>query len=347
MKAAVLEEYGKFNIVERDVPEPGDDEVLMRVRYASICGSDQHLFKGEFHPRTPIPYVPGHEFAGEVSKVGKNVNSYREGDLITVDPIIPCGKCPACKEQHYPACPSLKLLGIDLDGGFQEYLVVKPEMVYKLPPAIDLKYASLIELLAIGFHASRRSGLKKENSIAIWGAGKVGNAILYASRVLSEGPVFVVDVLQERLDMAKKAFPDIHTLNPNKTNPISYIRDYTGNSGVDIAFEAVGHHVEIEGVENPVRSCVQAIRGGGTVCTLGLGDDPVEVLMKELIWKEARIVASRVSHGEFSDTINALGASKLQPSGMITGIMDLEKINEAFELLEKEPQKYLKILLKI
>lgn len=347
MKAAVLENYGKFNIVDREVPEPGDDEILMRVRYASICGSDQHLFKGEFHPRTPIPYVPGHEFAGEVIKAGRNVRSYREGDLITIDPIIPCGKCPACKEKHYPACPSLKLLGIDLDGGFQEYLVVKSDMAYKLPSSMDLKYASLIELLAIGFHASKRSGLRKDNSIAIWGAGKVGNAILYASRVLSEGPVFMIDVLEERLEMAKKAFPEIHVINAVNLSPVEYIKEHTGNNGVDIAFEAVGHHVEVEGVENPVRSCVQAIRGGGTVCTLGLGDETVDLLMKELIWKEARIVASRVSHGEFSDTIDALGASKLQPSGMITGIMDLKDINEAFDLLEKEPEKQLKLLLKI
>jgi len=96
------------------------------------------------------------------------------------------------------------------------------------------------------------------------------------------------------------AFPDIVTINITRTDPIAFIKELTDGKGVDIAFEAVGHEVQVEGKFNPVRTCINAIKGGGKVCVLGLSDHPSEILMKELIWKEARIIASRVSHGEFS-----------------------------------------------
>ena len=120
MHAAVLREYGQFEWTETVLPEIADNEVLVKVSYAGICGSDQHIFRGEFHPRTPIPFTPGHEFAGIISKVGTSVKNFREGDQVAVDPIIWCGKCPACLRKHYPACTSLKLIGVDMNGGFGE-----------------------------------------------------------------------------------------------------------------------------------------------------------------------------------------------------------------------------------
>jgi threonine dehydrogenase-like Zn-dependent dehydrogenase len=104
MKAAVLMEYGKFEWKETDVPINSDSEVLVKVSYAGICGSDQHIFKGEFHPRTKIPFIPGHEFAGIITTVGSKVKDFKTGEQVAVDPIIWCGKCPACMRKHYPAC---------------------------------------------------------------------------------------------------------------------------------------------------------------------------------------------------------------------------------------------------
>ena len=124
MKAAVLERYGSFRIIEKDIPKPAEGEVLVKVTHASICGSDQHIFSGDFHPRTKLPFVPGHEFIGIIEEAGKGVEEFMKGCRVCVDPIIPCENCEACKRKHFPACTSLKLLGIDMDGGFQEYLAV-------------------------------------------------------------------------------------------------------------------------------------------------------------------------------------------------------------------------------
>ena len=117
MKAAVLKEYRNFQIEEKEIPEPGPQHVQVEISHASICGTDMHIFNGDFHPRTPVPFIPGHEMAGSIVKTGSGVNSFKVGDKVAIDPIIWCGECPACKRGHFPACSKLKLIGIDLEGG--------------------------------------------------------------------------------------------------------------------------------------------------------------------------------------------------------------------------------------
>ncbi|MFN8257408.1 MAG: alcohol dehydrogenase catalytic domain-containing protein [Bacteroidales bacterium] len=346
MKAAVLQEYRKFEWKEIEKPVPAANEVLVKVSYAGICGSDQHVFLGEFHPRTPVPFVPGHEFGGTVAETGPEVKNFKPGDRVAVDPIIWCGTCPACQIHHYPACTSLKLVGIDLNGGFSEFMKVPETMLYRISPGISDKHAALIEVLSIGFHACKRAGVKENDTIAIWGAGKVGQCILQAARTKTKNILIMVDILEERLALAKKAYPNIHTINAKAENPVEAIKRITDNRGVDIAFEAVGHHVEIEGLVNPVRGCIQSIRGAGTICTLGLGAEPTPVLMKELIWKEGTLITSRVSHGEFAETIQNLEKGTLKPDFLVTDILHPSETQKAFEMLEEEPSKHLKILLK-
>ncbi len=347
MFAAVLNEYNKITWQEVATPVPGDNDVLIKVTYASICGTDEHIFTGEFHPRTQLPLIPGHEFVGNVTGTGKNVKGINTGDQVVVDPIIWCGECDACRAGHYPACSSLKLIGIDLNGGFAECISVPESMVLKLPGNVQGRHAALIELISIGFHASNRAAVKQHDNIAIWGCGKVGNAILLASKIKSSGIVFLVDILEERLIRAKKAFPDIITVNASRKDPVEEIMKQTRNRGVDIAYEAVGHARFEKEIIHPVRGCIQAIRGGGTVCVLGLSDQPAPLIMKELIWKEAKIIASRVSHGEFSETIGHLRDGSLDPEYLITSVMPMKDAQNAFALLQAEPENHLKILLEI
>jgi threonine dehydrogenase-like Zn-dependent dehydrogenase len=346
MYAAVLEKYGQFEWKQVEQPGIADNEVMIKVAYAGICGSDQHIFKGEFHPRSPIPFIPGHEFAGTIIETGSEVKKFRKGEQVAVDPIIWCGKCPACQRKHYPACTSLKLLGVDMNGGFGEYINVPEHMLYRVDPSIPIHHAALVEILSIGFHACRRAKVQPDDTVMIWGAGKVGQSILQAVKTKTRNKVIMVDILDKRLKLAKKHFPDIFTINVRNEKPDERIKEITVSKGVDIAFEAVGHYSDIPGIVNPVRGCIQSIRGAGTVCVLGLGDEPVPLLMKELIWKEATIIASRVSHGEFSETIENLEKGTLKPDALVTDILDPADIQQGFEMLEKEPGNHLKILLK-
>lgn len=130
-----------------------------------------------------------------------------------------------------------------------------------------------------------------------------------------------------------------------RENPVEAIKKYTNGKGVDIAFEAVGHAHPVQNVVHPIRGCIQSIKGGGTVCTLGLSDEAAPIVFKELIWKEANIVTSRVSHGEFAEAIDHLAKGNLNPEALISEIMPPEKIQKAFELIESAPERYLKILI--
>jgi len=345
MKAAVLTKYREFEVKEMPVSEIQSNEVLVRIEYASICGSDMHIFTGDFHPRTPVPFIPGHEMAGFIVKVGDEVKNFVKGEKVAIDPIIWCGRCPACLEGHYPACTSLKLIGIDEDGGFCEYVAVPESMLYKVPENLSSKYAALVEIYSIGFHANKRAGVKSGDTLAIWGAGRVGQVILQAARTKTKEKIFIVDIIQSRLDIAVRSNSNIIAINALLENPVEVIKKYTEGKGVPIAFEAVGHAHQVEGVVHPIRGCIQTIKGGGTVCTLGLSDEAAPIVFKELIWKEGKIVTSRVSHGEFAEAIDQLAKGNLNPDALISEIMPVEKIQKAFELLESNPEKYLKILI--
>jgi len=345
MNAAVLTEYKKVEWKSVDIPEISGNEVLIKVSYACICGSDQHVFLGEFHPRTRLPLIQGHEFAGTIVGTGPDVKNFKSGDRVAVDPIIWCGHCQACKRHHYPACSTLKLVGIDLDGGFSEFMKVPELMLYKVGDKIPEQHAALVEVLSIGFHACKRAGVRAGDTVVIWGAGKVGQSILQALKTKTRNTVILVDILDERLAMAKKAYDDVQIINATRTNAIEKISEITGNEGVDIAFEAVGHTKDLQGVVNPVRGCIQAIRGAGKVCVLGLSTEPSPIVMRELIWKEGTLITSRVSHGEFAETIENMNLGTLKPSSLVTDIMPPSMTQQAFEMLEDEPQKHLKILL--
>lgn len=345
MKAAVLETYNNFVWKEVKTPEVKQGEILVRIQFASICGTDMHIFPGDFHPRTPVPFIPGHEMGGIVAEVGDGVVGFNVGDKVAIDPIIWCNECPACKRKHFPACTSLKLLGVDMDGGFAEYVSVPPHMLFKTAAHLPDEHVALVEVFGIGFHANNRAETKAGDTLAIWGAGRVGQAILQAARTKTEETIFLIDPLENRLEIGTKAYENIIAINPKKENPVEAIKAHTNGKGVDIAFEAVGHAEEIDGVYTPIRSAVNSIRGGGKVCVLGLSDEPAPVVFKELIWKEAQIITSRVSDGEFTEVIEHLNKGTLKPDALISKVMPGSEIQKAFELVQKEKEKYLKVML--
>jgi len=347
MKAAVLKKYNFIDWEEVPDPEVNDTDVLIRNRFGSICGSDQHVFAGDFQQRTHLPLIIGHEFTGIVEDHGSKVHNVTRGERVVIDPIVWCGSCEACKRGHFPACINLKLLGIDRDGGFAEYISVPEKMLFKLPPVITDQHATLVEVLSIGFHACNRAEVGEDDDILIWGAGKLGQSILQAVKTRTSGKVFLVDIIYNRLEMAKNTYNEIITINSAIDDPVEVIKEHTNGVGVDVAFEAVGHATNVPGRLHPVRSSIRSIRSGGKVIVLGLSGEPAPVLMQELIYKEGIIITSRVSHGEFAETIIQLEQNNLNPEILISEILPASKISDAFHKLNQAPENYLKILLEI
>ena len=237
--------------------------------------------------------------------------------------------------------------GIDSDGGFGQYAAVSDFMLHKISDNISDKHAAMVEMFSIGFHACNRAGVKESDCVAIFGGGRIGHSILQAARTKTRETIFVIDVLPTRLKIAEDAFGNVITINARQQDPVDVIESHTKGRGVDIAFEAVGQAKKIKGQKHPVAQCGQVVRSAGIVCVLGQGSEPVELLMRQLIWKEIKLITSRVSCGEFTEVIEHLEAGNLKPDAIISCEMPASEAQKAFELLENQPENYLKILLQL
>ena len=171
MKAGILYHDRGIRVGHAPDPRLGPDEVLVAPGYAGICGTDLHIYRGEFHGRVVYPAILGHEFGGIVHKVGSDVSEFQVGDRVVVDPILSCHRCPACLSGHLNACRTLKLLGVDLDGGFGQYVAAPASHVYSLPDGIPLTHAPMVEMYALGHHILQRGQVQPGESVAILGAG--------------------------------------------------------------------------------------------------------------------------------------------------------------------------------
>lgn len=347
MKAGII--YNDWDIRVGDAPDPriGPDEVLIVTAYAGICGTDLHIYRGEFHGRVEYPAILGHEFGGIIQEVGKNVQGLRVGDRVVVDPIIPCHSCPACLSGHLNACRTLKLLGIDLDGGFGQYVAAPASHVHLVPDSIPMAYAPMVEMYALGHHILQRGQVQPGESVAILGAGKLGLSVLdVLCHSAGAALTMVADLQPFRLETARELGAD-HVINVTQEDPLDRVMEITQGVGVDCVIEAVGHYHLVEGQEAPLAQAVKMIRTAGRIVTAGLGEQPSAVHFKTLVLKEAQIIASRVTLGEFPRAIRLMAKGLLHPELLVTDQMALRDVATAFEKVDREDPSTIKVVLNV
>ncbi len=347
MKAALLE--GERRIRVDDVPDPrcGPDEVLVESAYAGICGTDVHVYRGEFKGRVAYPAILGHEFGGTVVEVGRNVGGLRVGERVTVDPILPCHGCAACLSGRINACRTLKLLGIDLAGGFGRYVAAPPSHVYRLPDSVPFKYAPMVEMYGLGHHVLQRGHVQPGETVAILGAGKLGLSVL---DVLCHGAspalTLVSDIQPVRLATALKLGAD-HAIDATREDPVARALEISGGVGLDCVIEAVGHYHEIPGRQAPLAEAVRMVRAGGRIVTAGLGEQLSAVHFKTLVLKEAELIGTRVTLGEFPRAIRLLAKGLLHPELLVTHERPLREVTAAFAHVDREDPQTIKLVLNL
>jgi 2-desacetyl-2-hydroxyethyl bacteriochlorophyllide A dehydrogenase len=347
MKAGIL--YDDRDIRLGDAPDPatGPDEVLVATSYAGICGTDLHVYRGEFHSRVQFPAILGHEFGGIVQEVGKDVKEYKRGDRVVIDPIIPCHSCPACLSGHLNACRTLKLLGIDLDGGFGQYVAVPANRVYRLPDNVPITYAPMVEMYGLGHHVLQRGRVQPGEIVAILGAGRLGLSILdVLCHSTGAATTIITDLQPFRLETARELGAD-HIVSIAQEDPVERVLEITQGIGVDCAIEAVGHYHLVEGQEAPLAQAVNMIRNGGRIVTAGLGDQRSAVHFKTFVLKEAHIIGSRVTLGEFPRAIRLLEKGLLHPELLVTDQMPMRDISAAFEKVDQQDPRTIKVVLNV
>ena len=347
MKAGIL--YDDLNIRLGETPEPRirPDEVLVRSIFAGICGTDLHIYRGEFHSRVKVPAIPGHEFGGVIEELGSDVRDFQVGDRVAVDPILPCHRCVACLTGHLNACRSLKLLGIDLNGGYGQYVAVPQSQLYRLPDNVPMFHVPMVEMYGLGHHILQRGRVQPGETVVILGAGKLGLSILdVLCHSVTPGLTIVTDLQPFRLQTACQLGTDV-AINITQQDPVAQVLELTGGVGADCVIEAVGHYHLAEGQEPPLAQAVHMVRNGGRIVTAGLGEQLTAVHFKTLVIKEGEIIASRVTLGEFPRAIKMMAKELLHPDLLITHQMAMKEITQAFAQVDREEPDTIKIVLDV
>jgi 2-desacetyl-2-hydroxyethyl bacteriochlorophyllide A dehydrogenase len=235
MKALVIEKPFTATIKEVPYPKPDANEVTIKVENVGICGTDVHIFKGEF--LSPYPLIPGHEFSGTIHEVGENVKKFKEGDRVTADPSLFCGQCEFCLTNRGNQCENWGALGNTVDGSMAEYVKVPAKNVIKIPENMSFSEAAFIEPMACVVHGMNRLQLQVGDRVLLFGAGAMGQQLIQSVKMAGASEVVVVDISQDKLDMALKWGATKTVLSQNVEKELGS-KEYP--HGFDVVIDATG-----------------------------------------------------------------------------------------------------------
>ena len=243
MKAAVLHAKGDLRYEEVPTPEPGEKQVLVKVKAAGICGSDVPRVLGDAAHYYPI--ILGHEFSGDVEAVGSGVSTVSEGDRVAAVPLIPCFACSDCQKGNYSQCRNYSFVGSRIQGGFADYVVLPERNVFKFDSNVTFEQGAFFEPSTVALHGLRCADYRSGKDVAILGGGTIGLFAAQWAMIFGAKRVFVFDIDNERLELAKKLGADV-TINTLDENFREKVKDYTDGKGFDFVFETAGVDVTMK-----------------------------------------------------------------------------------------------------
>ncbi|MEN1759708.1 zinc-dependent alcohol dehydrogenase [Anoxynatronum sibiricum] len=253
MQAIIYRGPEKLEVVEQPKPAAPKGAVLIKISHSGICGTDLNIYAGA-HPRAQAPLIMGHEFSGVVAEDSAN---YKAGTPVTVYPLVSCGQCEPCKTGQSHVCTTLKLLGIDFDGGMASYAVVSEELIIPLKEEVPLKLGAFIEPVAVAVHALRKGNYQLGDGGVVFGAGTIGLCVALTLRHYGASQVVVVETNPFRLKMAAEM--GFETINPLDVSVEEALFEKSGGTGFDLAFDCAGHPSVSEKLTHVVKSCGQIV----------------------------------------------------------------------------------------
>lgn len=343
MKVAVMEGIGKMGYVECPIPEVKPDEVLVKLEYVGICGSDMHYYEtgaiGDYVVEPP--FVLGHEPGGTVVEVGSNVKHLKVGDRVALEPGKTCGKCEFCRSGKYNLCPDVIFFATPpVDGVFQEYVAHEAALCFKLPDNVSTLEGALIEPLAVGFHAANQGNAHAGQTAVVMGAGCIGLVSMMALKAEGVSKVYVVDVMQKRLDKALELGAD-GVINAMETDTVEELMRLTDGKGCDLAIETAG-------TEITTRQCVHAVKKGATIVCVGYSKTGEMTLPMSLaLDKEIRFETVFRYRHIYPMAIDAVAAGKVNLKGIVTDIFEFNDIQNAMDRSVADKANIVKAVVKI
>jgi len=319
-----------IEIREAPVPRPGAGEVLVKVSAASVCGTDLHIYNWDpwAQGRIRPPLIPGHEFAGAVAAVGPGVSTVKEGDLVSAEMHVACGKCLQCRTGLAHVCQFVRILGVDANGAFASYAVIPESNIWKLSSAIPHDYASLLDPLGNAVHTVL-SGPIATKTVAITGCGAIGLFSIAVAKACGAAKLFAIEVNAHRRSVAARMGADM-VLDPTAENVAARVCEATGNTGVDVL-------LEMSGVQSAMALGFEVLRTGGRASLLGIPSKPVQLdFARDIIFKGATVLGinGRKMFETWFQMEALLAAKKLDLEPVITHRLRLDQFAEAMKLLQ-------------
>lgn len=327
MKTAVMTDLKKVEIQERPIPVPAENEVLVKVEYVGICGSDLHYFEsgriGDFVVKPP--FVLGHEAGGTVVELGANVKNLAVGDRVALEPGKTCGQCEFCKQGKYNLCRDVVFFATPpVDGVFQEYVAHEAGLCFKLPDNVSTMEGALIEPLAVGMHAANQGGAHLGQTAVVTGAGCIGLVSLLSLKSMGVSKVIVVDVMEKRLRKALELGADA-VIHAGGQDTAAAIMELTGGRGFDLGIETAGSQI----------TAAQLIRGankGATIVFVGYsasGEMTLPIGMA--LDKELTFQTVFRYRNIYPMAIDAVASGKIKIKDIVTDYFELDDIQHALD----------------
>lgn len=336
MKVLRVNEPGAISVEEDPVPVvERDDEVVIKIKAAGICGSDVAIYKGT-SPVATYPRVIGHEFAGEISVVGKNVTHVKPGDHVVVNPVCSCGTCRVCQKGRSNVCANLKVIGVHLDGGYREYVKVPAKNVFAVNQDMPWEKAAVVEPYTVAAQVTSRGGVSEGDTVLVCGSGQIALTILQVCNILG-AKCIMTDLVEDRLTRAKE-FGAYEVINSGKEDVVAKVKELTDGIGADVAIDAAC-------VGKTLEQAALAVRAGGVVVTMGFHDTIAPVTEFNITSRELDIRGSRLNNNKFPQVIEWFEKSLLDPAKIITDSFHFTDIDKAFDKLKNDPENTMKVVL--
>ncbi|MDP4132272.1 MAG: alcohol dehydrogenase catalytic domain-containing protein, partial [Bacteroidota bacterium] len=313
------------------------DEVLLRIRKIGICGSDIHVYHGE-HPATPYPVIQGHEYSAIVEAVGKGVVKAKPGMRATARPQLVCGVCGPCLRGQYNACQKLKVQGFQAPGVAQDFFVIPEDRLVIFPDTMTFEQGAMIEPTAVAAHSTRRAGSMQGKNVVVSGAGTIGNLIAQFAKVRGAKKVLIADVSDYRLAIAGQCGVD-GLLNVRDSSFEKGVQDFFGSEGFQIGIEAAG-------VQASLDTLMKYVENGGNIILVGVYAENPVVNMYYLGEHELNMFGSMMyRHEDYELAVEMIASGKILTTPLLTNHYAFDKFSEAYEFIEQQGDKTMKVII--
>jgi threonine 3-dehydrogenase len=328
--AKVRPEYG-LELIETNIPELKNDDILIKVHVTSICGTDLHIYKWDrwSQDRIKTPRIIGHELAGEVVAVGPHVKNIKVGDFVSAESHIVCANCYLCRTGQYHICRDFKIIGVDVDGVFADYVALPEICAWKNEPDFDKEMASIQEPFGNAVQTAYVDELVGK-TVAIFGLGAIGLFCIPLAEAAGATKVFAIDVNEYKLDLARKISSHTICMNSMKEDIVPFIINETDGLGVDVVLEVSGSN---EALINEFK----VLRNGGRISLLGIPSQPVELnLAEQIVLKGISVygITGRKMFDTWYKTSRLFKSGQVDVKSVITHSFKMEHYQEAFKLME-------------